>query len=351
MSRLLISTPRVVGVPREIKHQEGRVALTPSGAKYLVSQGVHVNVETCAGQGSGYTDGQYRQAGAHVLEREQVFAKSSLIAKVKEPQPSEYDSFWNGQVVFTYFHFAGCDGLEDAMKARNAICVPYETVQKEDGSLPLLTPMSEVAGRLAIQEGMRFLSKNNNGSGILLSGVPGVEPGKVVVIGGGVVGTNAATLAAGLGAKVVILDNNLERLRYLSQVMPPNVVTVCSSPDVIAEQLASADLAIGAVLVAGKEAPKLVTKEMITGMKKGSVFVDVAIDQGGICELSKPTTHQNPIINVGGVSLYCVANMPGVVPVTSTKALTNATLPYLLALAKRQENQYSELKKAIKDYR
>jgi len=352
MNRTLLSTHfRTVGVPKEIKHQEYRVGLTPNGVRTLITQGIHVKVEKDAGIGAGYVDKLYKKAGAQIVTKEELFQGSDLIVKVKEPQPCEFDLFHQGQVVFTYFHFAGCPGLENAMRDKQVLCVPYETVQKADGSLPLLTPMSEIAGRLAVQEGMRFLTKNNGGAGLLLSGVPGVEPGKVVIVGAGVVGTNAAQLAAGLGARVFLFDVNDERLRHLSQVLPPNVVTVHSSQDFIWEHLLDTDLAVGAVLVPGKTAPKVITKDMIHCMPKGSVFVDVAIDQGGSCELSHPTTHESPVIDVNGVSLYCVANMPGIVPVTSTKALTNATLPYVTALAKQEEMKYPELVKAMQDFR
>jgi alanine dehydrogenase len=328
-----MSLTRVVGIPKEIKTHEYRVSMTPRGVQTLTHRGVRVLVEKGAGEGAGFMDNDYVRSGAKIACKEDVFHDSNLIVKVKEPQPSEYDLIKRDQVVFTFFHFAGVPGLEAAMKERGAICFAYETVKKSDGTLPILAPMSEVAGRLAVQEGMRFLSRNNGGSGILLSGVPGVEPANVVVIGGGIVGTNAAQLAAGLGAKVFLLDNNIQRLRQLAQTMPTNVYTIFSTPSSIHDYLSIADLAVGAVLIPGKETPKIVSVDMLKDMKVGSVFVDVAIDQGGITPLSTPTSHDNPVFKVAGVTMYCVANMPGIVPYTSTQALANATLPYVDALA------------------
>lgn len=344
---------KIVGVPKEIKTHEYRVGMTPYGVKALTKQGIKVNIEKGAGLMAGFPDMHYVRAGANLLSKEEVFANSSLIVKVKEPQVDEYSLIRHGQTIFTYFHFAGCPGLQEAMQQAGAICIPYETVQKTNGSLPLLIPMSEIAGKLAIQEGMRFLLKNNGGAGVLLSGVTGVEPGTVVIIGGGVVGTNAANLASGLGAKVIIFDTDVERLRQLSYSLPKNVLLLYSSPDSIAEKISNADLVIGAVLLPGQETPKVISSEMLGEMKHGSVFVDVAIDQGGSTPQSHATTHENPVYNFENVTMYCVANMPGIVPVTATKALTNVTLPYVLALASNSRDayqKYPELKKAIQDF-
>ncbi len=344
-------TLRKVGVPKEIKQHEYRVAMTPAGVKTLVKKGCDVFVEKNAGTAAGFKDTDYSDVGALVVNKEEVFSQSDMIVKVKEPLPSEYGLIKLNQVVFTFFHFAGIYGLEDEMGHAGAICIAYETVQKENGHLPILAPMSEVAGRLAVQEGMRFLTKNNAGMGMLLSGIPGVEPAKVVVIGAGTVGLNATKLAAGLGATVYILDNNLEKLRQVSSTMPNNVITVYSTEKSIGDKLKEADLVIGSVLVPGKAAPKLVSSDMLMNMKEGSVFVDVAIDQGGMTEVSKPTSHDNPVFKYGPVTMYCVANMPGIVPYTSTMGLTNATLPYIVSLVNDgvygAAKKYPELKPAI----
>lgn len=342
---------RRVGVPKEIKQHEYRVSMTPSGVQTLIKRGCDVFVETNAGTAAGFSDNDYKESGAHIVSKTEVFKYSDMIVKVKEPLPNEYSLIKENQVVFTFFHFAGIPGLEDEMGHAGAICIAYETVQKQDGYLPILAPMSEVAGRLAIQEGMRFLTKNNNGKGILLSGIPGVEPTKVVVIGAGTVGTNAAQLAAGLGARVYILDNNLEKLRQLSNTMPKNIYTIYSTETSLKEHLKNADLVVGGVLIPGKAAPKLVSSEMLMNMSEGSVFVDVAIDQGGMTDVSKATSHNDPVFKHGPVTMYCVANMPGIVPNTSTNGLTNATLPYVVSLATDglygAVEKYPELKNAI----
>lgn len=325
-----------IGVPKEIKTNENRVALTPIGAEVLRRHGHKIFVETNAGMGSGFTDADYKKVDATILKTpKQVFDTADMIMKVKEPIKPEYNLIREGQVVFTYFHFASSKELTQAMMKSKCIAVAYETVQKEDGSLPLLIPMSEVAGRMAPQEGAKYLERTMGGRGVLLGGVPGTAPANVVVLGGGIVGTNAAKIAAGFGAQVTIMDNNLYRLRYLDDVMPKNVTTMMSNPYNIRSAIASADLVIGAVLIAGAKAPKLITKDMLKLMKKGSVIVDVSVDQGGCIETCKPTTHENPTYVVDGVVHYCVANMPGAVPFTSTIALTNATLPYAVELANK----------------
>jgi len=324
----------IVGILKEIKVEENRVCMTPAGVEVLKANGHSVLVETTAGIGSGFSDEDYKNAGAEIaLSAADVYARSEMVMHVKEPQPSEYAMIREGQIVFTYFHFAAGEELTRAMIERKAVCVAYETITNPDGSLPLLTPMSEVAGRMAAQEGAKYLERAQGGRGILMGGVPGVAPAKVVVIGGGVVGTHAAQMACGLGAHVYLLDMNLDRLRYLSEVMPKNCFPLMSSPATIRELVKKADLVIGAVLVHGAKAPKLVTRDMLKTMKPGAVLVDVAIDQGGCFETSKATTHSDPIYKVDEVVHYCVANMPGAVPLTSTMALTNATLPYALKLA------------------
>ncbi len=325
-----------IGVPKEIKTNENRVALTPVGAEVLRRHGHKVFVETNAGLGSGFPDSDYKKVGATILKTpKQVFGTADMIMKVKEPIKPEYNLIREGQVVFTYFHFASSKELTQAMMKSKCIAIAYETVQKEDGSLPLLIPMSEVAGRMAPQEGAKYLERTMGGRGVLLGGVPGTEPADVVVIGGGVVGTNAAKIASGFGAKVTILDNSLYRLRYLDDVMPKNVTTLMSNPFNIRNSISKADLVIGAVLIAGAKAPKLITRKMLKLMKKGAVVVDVSVDQGGCIETCKPTTHENPTYVIDGVVHYCVANMPGAVPFTSTIALTNATLPYAVELANK----------------
>ena len=324
----------IVGVPREIKDHEHRVALLPSGAEELVRRGHAVLVERGAGSGSGVADEDYTLAGARIVPTAaEVYAQAGMIVKVKEPLPQEYGLLKAGQIVFTYFHFAAAKTLTEAMLQAGITAVAYETIRMPDGELPLLTPMSEIAGRMAIQEGAKYLEKPMEGRGILLGGVPGVAPAQVVILGGGVVGSNAAKVAAGLGARVTILDVNLKRLRYLDDIMPANVVTLMSNAHNIRDMVTRADLLIGAVLIEGARAPTLVTKAMLRTMKPGAVIIDVAVDQGGCCETCKPTTHSNPTYVIDGVVHYCVANMPGAVGRTSTYALTNATFPYVLEIA------------------
>jgi alanine dehydrogenase len=325
-----------VGVPKEIKPDEYRVALIPSGADQLIRAGHEVVVETHAGVGSGFTDEDYTKVGAKIgANAHEVFSNADMIVKVKEPQPTEIGMFRPGQIVFTYFHFAADKELTQACMEAEITAIAYETIKDKKGSLPLLTPMSEIAGKMSIQEGAKYLEKPMMGRGILLGGVPGVEPAHVVVLGGGVVGTNAAKVAAGLGANVIIMDVNLDRLRYLDDVMPANVHTVFSDPHTIRHHLLEADLVVGAVLIPGAKAPRLVTKEHLREMKNGAVIVDVAIDQGGCIETARPTTHQQPTFVQEGVVHYCVTNMPGAVGRTSTIALCNATLPYALRIANK----------------
>jgi alanine dehydrogenase len=322
------------GVPREIKSDENRVALVPAGAEALTSAGHRVLVERGAGEGSGFPDDTYSQVGADIVATaDEVWEKAGLIVKVKEPIQPEYVRMRREQVVFTYFHFAADERLTRQVIEHECVAIAYETVELPSGELPLLTPMSEVAGRMAVQEGAKYLERTAGGYGILLGGVPGVLPAEVVILGGGVVGTQAATIAAGFGAHVTILDVSLPRLRYLSEVMPANVDTLYSNRHTILEQIERADVLVGAVLVTGGKAPKLVLEDDLRRMKDGSVIVDVAVDQGGCVESARPTTHQDPTYTVHGVIHYCVANMPGAVPRTSTLALTNATFPYLMRLA------------------
>jgi alanine dehydrogenase len=324
----------IIGVPKEIKNNENRVALTPAGAKELIKRGHQVYVQQSAGLGSGFSDDDYSNAGASILPSiEATYQIAEMIMKVKEPIESEYSLIKPNQLLFTYFHFASYEPLTKAMVASKAICLAYETVEKADRSLPLLVPMSEVAGRMAIQKGANYLEKPLGGRGILLGGVPGVLPAKVLILGGGIVGTQAAWMAAGLGADVIIMDLSLPRMRYLADVMPANVKTMMSNEFNIREQIKQADLIVGAVLIPGAKAPHLITKDMLKDMKKGAVVVDVAVDQGGCIETCKPTTHENPTYVIDDVVHYCVANMPGAVPYTSTLALTNATLPYAIQLA------------------
>jgi alanine dehydrogenase len=324
----------IIGVPKEIKNNENRVALTPAGTAELVRRGHSVYIQTKAGEGSGFTDDEYAGAGAKILSTAQeIFATAEMIMKVKEPIEQEYDLIRKDQLVFTYFHFASYEPLAHAMIKSGAVCLAYETVERTDGSLPLLVPMSEVAGRMSIQEGAKYLEKPLKGRGILLGGVPGVMPAKVLILGGGVVGTNAAKIAAGMGADVTITDVNINRLRYLDDVMPKNVHTMVSNDYVIRDLVRTHDLIIGAVLIPGAKAPKLITRDMLKTMRPGTVLVDVAVDQGGCIETCKPTTHENPTYIIDDVVHYCVANMPGAVPYTSTLALTNATLPYAIKLA------------------
>lgn len=326
----------IIGVPKEIKNNENRVALTPAGVQELVKHNHKLYVQATAGIGSGFSDDEYRAAGAEILPTiEEVYGVADMIIKVKEPIAPEYNLIRENQLLFTYFHFASSRELTEAMIARKAICLAYETVEKADRSLPLLVPMSEVAGRMAIQEGAKYLEKPLKGRGILLGGVPGVPPAKVLILGGGVVGTQAAKMAAGLGAQVTILDLSLPRLRYLSDIMPANVVTRMSNDYTIRELVKDHDLIVGAVLIPGAKAPNLITRDMLKTMRAGTVLVDVAVDQGGCIETCKPTTHEDPTFIIDDVVHYCVANMPGAVPYTSTQALTNATLPYALQLANK----------------
>jgi alanine dehydrogenase len=326
----------IIGVPSEIKNNEYRVGMVPAGVKQLGNNGHTVLVQNDAGEGSGIVNEEYISAGAEIVQSaDEIYARAEMIIKVKEPLPNEYNLIRKGQILFTYFHFASSIELTEAMMRQEATCVAYETIETPDGRLPLLTPMSEVAGRMSIQEGAKFLEKPQKGRGILLSGVPGVEPAEVLVIGGGIVGANAARIASGLDARVTILDISLDRLRYLADIMPPNVVTLMSNEYNIRAKLKTADLVVGAVLVTGARAPMLVTRDMLKDMKQGAVIVDVAIDQGGCVETSHATTHADPIYIVDGVVHYCVANMPGAVGRTSTYALTNVTMPYAIKIANR----------------
>ncbi|MDJ0667280.1 MAG: alanine dehydrogenase [Desulfobacterales bacterium] len=326
----------LVGILKEIKTEENRVCMTPAGVEVMIRNGHTLMVEKSAGVGSGFEDDAYVQAGAEIAATPQeIFERADMVMHVKEPLPAEYELIRQEQIVFTYLHLAAAEELTHALVKSGSICIAYETIQKADGSLPLLTPMSEVAGRMATQQGAKYLEMAQGGHGVLLGGVPGVDPGTVVVIGGGVVGTQAAKMACGLGAKVYILDMNLERLRYLCDIMPANCYPLMSSPATLRRLLKEADVVVGAVLVTGAKAPKLVTRDMLPIMKKGAVMVDVAIDQGGCFETSKATTHGDPIYEVDGIVHYCVANMPGAVPKTSTMALTNATLPYAVEIANK----------------
>ena len=324
----------IIGVPKEIKNNENRVGMTPSGVAELVKRGHTVYIQHTAGENSGFPDEAYIAAGAQILPTmEETYAAAQMIVKVKEPIAPEYKLIRKGQLLFTYFQFASDKELTLAMIENGSDCLAYETVEKADHSLPLLIPMSEVAGRMAIQEGARFLEKPQGGKGILLGGVPGVKPAKVLILGGGIVGSNAAQMAAGLGADVTIADINLARLRYLSETLPKNVKTLYASELRLKKELPDVDLVIGSVLIPGDKAPHLITRSMLKMMQPGTVLVDVAIDQGGCFETSHPTTHSEPTYVVDGIVHYAVANIPGAVPYTSTLALTNATLPYVTALA------------------
>lgn len=341
-----------IGVPKEIKNNESRVGMTPAGVFELVKNNHTVYVQSGAGEGSGFFNADYKDVGAIILDTiGHVYAMSDMIVKVKEPIDEEFELIQKGQIVFTYFHFASSEPLTKAMIDRKAICIAYETVEDEDGSLPLLTPMSEVAGRMAIQQGAKYLEKPVKGRGILLGGVPGVPPGKVLILGAGVVGIQAAKMASGLGAHVTILDVNMKRLRYVNDVMPSHVVTEFSNELNIRKHIKTHDLIIGGVLMKGAKAPKLITREMLKDMRPGTVIVDVAVDQGGCIETTLPTTHEDPVYIIDDVVHYSVANMPGAVPYTSTVALTNVTLPYVLNLAKYgwQEacNRDASLKKGL----
>lgn len=337
-----------VGIPKEIKNNENRVGMTPAGVAALVKRGHTVYVQHTAGEGSGYADADYETVGAEILpEIADVYAASDMIVKVKEPIEPEYDLIKEGQVLFTYFHFASDKPLFDAMLERKAICIAYETVREADGSLPLLIPMSEVAGRMSIQQGARFLEKPQLGKGKLLGGVPGVKPAKVLILGAGTVGTNAAFAAAGTGADVVIADINLKKLRYLDEVLPKNVKTLYSNELNIRAELPDVDVVVGSVLIPGDKAPHLVTADMLKLMKPGTVLVDVAIDQGGCFETSHPTSHDNPVYLIDGIVHYAVANIPGAVPYTSTAALSNATLPYALMLADKGWKQACKERRSL----
>ncbi len=341
-----------IGVPKEIKNSEYRVALLPAGVQTLVAHGHEVYIEKLAGIGSGIADNEYTEAGAIVLaSAKEVYERADMIVKIKEPQLSEYNLLKENQIVFTYFHFSANRELTLAMLKRKIIAFAYETLQLENGDLPCLTPMSEVAGRMAVHQGAKYLEEPMHGRGILLGGVPGVSPAEVVVIGAGIVGANACKMAAGLGANVTVLDVNLDRLRYLDDIMPPNVHTLMSNSYTIRESVLKADLVISSILLRGAKSPCLISRELVSKMKQGAVIVDVAIDQGGSVETSRPTTHDDPTYVVDGVVHYCVTNMPGAVARTSTYALTNATLPYILVLAnsgfRKAIDQFYPLKRAL----
>lgn len=345
----------IVGVPKEIKAQESRVALTPQGVLELTESGHKVLVETDAGIESGFSDSNYTSQGADICETATaIYEKTELIVKVKEPQSSEISMMSKDQMMYAYFHFAASEKLTNEFLNSGATGLAYETLQLPNGSLPLLIPMSEVAGRMSVQEGAKYLETKQGGKGILLGGVPGVEPANVMILGGGVVGTNAAKIASGLGAKVFVLDKNVDRLRYLDDIMPKNVITLYSNRHNILELLPKTDLLIGAVLIVGSKAPMLITRDMLSLMYDGSVIIDVAVDQGGCVETSHPTNHDDPTYKVDGVLHYCVANMPGAVPYTSTIALTNSTLPYILAIANYGIvgacERYTEILTAVNTY-
>ncbi len=326
----------IVGILKEIKPEENRIAMTPAGVESIRQNGHTVLVEKNAGLASGFKDESFKRAGAEIINNpKEIYARCDMVLHVKEPLPEEFSHIRREQIIFTYLHLAANEKLTEALIKKGSVNIAYETIQKPNGSLPLLTPMSEVAGRMAVQQGAKYLETEHGGRGVLLAGVPGVEPGTVVIIGAGIVGINAAKLACGMGAKVYLLDECLERLRYLSDIMPPNCFLVMSNPRTIRQLIRKADVVIGAVLIPGAKAPKLVTKTMLKGMKKGAVLVDVAIDQGGCFETSRPTTHLNPIYIVDDIVHYCVANMPGAVPKTSTISLSNATLPYVIEIANK----------------
>lgn len=338
-----------IGVPKEIKNNENRVGMTPAGVYELVKNNHTVYVQSTAGEGSGFVDQDYKKVGAIILDTiGQVYAMSEMIVKVKEPIEEEYGLIQKDQVVFTYFHFASSEPLTKAMIESKSVCIAYETVEDEQGTLPLLTPMSEVAGRMAIQQGAKYLEKPVKGRGVLLGGVPGVQPGKVLVLGAGVVGIQAAKMAAGLGAHVTIMDINMNRLRYVNDVLPPHVITEFSNEFNIRKHIQTHDLIIGGVLLKGAKAPNLITKDMLKDMRPGTVIVDVAVDQGGCVETTKPTTHEDPIYIIDDVVHYSVANMPGAVPYTSTVALTNVTLPYVVKLANLGWEKATEKDEALR---
>ena len=324
----------IIGVPKEIKDHEYRVSLTPDGASALRQAGHNIWIEASAGEGSGFTDEDYRHAGAAIAaSHAEVFAKAELIVKVKEPLLAECHLFRPGHTLFTYLHLASLPDLTKALLERNVTAIAYETTVARDGSLPMLKPMSEIAGRMSVQVGAQYLETTRGGRGVLLAGVPGVESGKVVILGGGVVGTSATRIAVGVGAQVTVINLDIDRLRYLDDVYQGRIITRAVSRTAIEETLSEADLVIGAVLIPGAKAPKLVSRSVLAKMKRGAVIVDVSVDQGGCFETSRPTTHSDPVYVVDGVLHYCVANMPGIVPRTSTFALTNATLPYIVRLA------------------
>jgi alanine dehydrogenase len=337
-----------IGIPKEIKNNESRVGMTPAGVFELTKKDHVVFIQTTAGEGSGFFDKDYQEVGATILQSiEEVYSESEMIVKVKEPIAIEYPLIREDQIVFTYFHFASSEELTKAMIKSKAVCIAYETVEDAEGTLPLLTPMSEVAGRMAIQQGAKYLEKPIKGRGILLGGVPGVAPGKVLVLGAGVVGVQAAKMAAGLGAHVTIMDINMKRLRYVNDVLPNHVVTAFSNEYSIRQNIKTHDLIIGGVLVKGGKAPKLITRDMLKEMRPGTVLVDVAVDQGGCFETTRATTHEDPTYIIDDIVHYCVANMPGAVPYTSTIALTNVTLPYILKLANNGWEQACQLDESL----
>ena len=324
----------IIGIPKEIKNNESRVGMTPAGVFELTKRNHKVYIQTDAGKGSGFFDEDYIDVGATILPTiEEVYLIAEMIVKVKEPIKLEYSLITSNQIVFTYFHFASSETLTKAMMKSNAICIAYETVEDDEGTLPLLTPMSEVAGRMAVQQGAKYLEKPIKGRGILLGGVPGVSPGRVLILGAGVVGVQAAKMASGLGAHVTVMDVNMKRLRYVNDVLPSHVVTAFSNEYSIRQKIKDHDLIIGGVLLKGAKAPKLITREMLKEMRPGTVLVDVAVDQGGCMETTRPTTHEDPTYIIDDIVHYCVANMPGAVPYTSTIALTNVTLSYILKIA------------------
>jgi len=324
----------IVGILKETKVEENRVAMTPAGVEVMHQHGHEVLIQRAAGTGSGFEEDDYIRAGADIVDTSrEIYEHSGMVMRVKEPEPAEWKMIRPGQILFAYLHLAANEALTRALVKARSINIAYETIQQTGGALPLLTPMSEVAGRMAIQQGAKYLEKEYGGRGVLLGGVPGVEPATVLIIGGGVVGVNAAKMACGSGARVYLLDTSLDRLRHLSDVMPANCMLLVSTPDNIRTLIKQADVVVGAVLVHGARAPKLVTREMVGTMKKGAVMVDVAIDQGGCFETSRPTTHNDPVYSVDGVIHYCVTNMPGALPITATLALSNATLPYALEIA------------------
>ena len=340
----------IVGILKEIKAEENRVAMTPAGVEVMKQNGHTVLVEKSAGEASGFTDTAYAEAGAEIAgDPADIYKRADMIMHIKEPQPAEYDLIREGQILFAYFHFAASEKMTRAIMKTNAVAIAYETVKGPDGSLPLLKPMSEVCGRMAVQEGAKYLEMAQGGHGVLLGGVPGVDPATVVVIGGGVVGTNAAKMACGLGAKVYMLDINLERLRYLSDVMPNNCTLEMSSPAAIRKLVKEADVVVGAVLIPGSKAPKVVSKDMVKTMKQGAVLVDVAIDQGGCFETSRLTRHSDPIYKMEGIVHYCIENMPGAVPMTSTIALTNATILHAVEIANKGWKKASRENPGIKN--